>query len=163
MYVSSEAALRIIAYIRTFYRTQGLGDIGPIDLHVFKDEEMERRFGKDVMGNANTLHQINSRRQLTASEFAEVMAHELLHCWMFERGIYPPLDLCEGFCELGAYLFLNHINRPNALFRAQCIMQNPDPIYGDGFRTVNNAYLVGGWAGAIHLISGGQYKVPGLI
>jgi len=163
MYVTSDSALRIIGYIRAFYREQGLGEIGHIDLHVYNDEEMERRFGANIAGNANTQHQINSRRQLTPSEFGEVMAHEMLHCWMFERNIYPPLELCEGFCELGAYLFMQRINKPNALFRAQCIMQNLDPVYGDGFRTVHSAYVVGGWAGAIHLISNGQYKIDGLI
>lgn len=163
MYVTPESALRIISYVRAFYREQGLGEIGHIDLHVFKDEEMKRRFGENVAGTANANHQINSLRQLTPSEFGEVLAHEMLHCWMFERNIYPPLELCEGFCELGAFLFMQRINRPNALFRAQCIMNNPDPVYGDGFRMVYQSYLVGGWSAAIHLISGGLYKIPGLI
>ncbi len=162
-YVTSDSALRIIAYIRAFYREQGLGEIAAIDLHVYRDEEMQRRFGHNVAGNANTAHQINSLRQLTPSEFADVLAHEMLHCWMFERNIYPPHELCEGFCELGAYLFMQRINKPNALFRAQCIMDNPDPVYGEGFRTVYRAYVVGGWAGAIHLITGGQYKIEGLV
>lgn len=163
MLVSAQSALRIITYIRAFYREQGLGEIDHIDLHVFKDEDMDRLFGNNVAGNANTQHEINSRRQLTPSEFAEVMAHEMLHCWMFERNIFPPPKLCEGFCELGAYLFLQRVNRPNALSLAQSILENPDPVYGDGFRLVYNSYIIGGWATVIDLISNGEYKIPGMV
>lgn len=68
------------------------------------------------------------------SKLIEVFAHELGHDWMIAN--YPgvkSLKLREGFSEYCAWM-TNRLFGQERMNRR--IMDNPDPIYGEGFRTV---------------------------
>ncbi|MCX6827365.1 MAG: protein DA1 [candidate division Zixibacteria bacterium] len=81
--------------------------------------------------------------------FIFAMAHELMHVWIFTnapRETDPALS--EGSCNYAAYLVLQMFDSKEADFMRQMIMQNDDPLYGDGFRRVKEfAEKVGltGW------------------
>ena len=68
--------------------------------------------------------------------FGGVLAHELLHVWQNEHRIKLPPHYSEGFCNLGSYLFYKYIDNELSQQHAQWMLENPDPIYGDGFRQV---------------------------
>ena len=80
--------------------------------------------------------------------FAGVCVHELGHVWLVQHNIVNlPLMDEEGFCELLAYRYYSETppavapdepaNSPNAAhFYARRIAENPNPVYGDGFRKV---------------------------
>jgi len=80
---------------------------------------------------------------------AGVLAHELMHVWLFE---HAPLEmddvLIEGSCEYAAYLVLKE--RPGQLAHHCLALQseNESLLYGGGFRSVS-AYVrqagVAGW------------------
>jgi hypothetical protein len=72
--------------------------------------------------------------------FGRVVAHELGHAWLAQFGARP-LDgmVEEGVCELIAYAWLKRTGTPFALALRDQMLHNPDPLYGNGFRTVHAA------------------------
>lgn len=71
---------------------------------------------------------------------AAILAHELCHVFFVEKK-FPELEPAveEGLCELSEYLWLSDRDTPMAKFRQWSTENNPDPIYGDGFRAARKA------------------------
>lgn len=148
--VTAEKAIKLIGYVREFYRSQGLGEIGHIELHVLPKKEMVKRYGRNVEGVACTLGVVNMLRNVKPSRFCEIFAHELLHIWQFEHGYYDvEPSKYEGFCNLGSYLFLMHVATEGCYKCACGMLMNPDPVYGQGLRDMLAVYQQSGWAGCI--------------
>ena len=74
---------------------------------------------------------------LPATLFQGVTMHELGHVWLIAHGIQglPPWGE-EGFCELLAYRYYQHLNTPESRYHVSSTEKNHDPVYGDGFRRV---------------------------
>ena len=72
--------------------------------------------------------------------FEAVAAHELGHAWLFLNR-FPPLPppIEEGICELCEYLWLREQDSPEAIWLLKAMDENPDPIYGEGYRAVRQA------------------------
>lgn len=85
-------------------------------------------------------HKIYMRDYLHKVVFGGVLAHELLHVWQNEHHIKLPQPYCEGFCNMGTYLFYSYLNNELSEKLVENMMRNPDPIYGDGFRTVKQIF-----------------------
>src|SRR5205085_12660892 len=76
-------------------------------------------------------------RGLPPTLFQGVTIHELGHVWLVVQGIKSlPLWAEEGFCELLSYRFYSELATDESRYRAQGIENNPDRVYGDGFRRV---------------------------
>lgn len=73
-------------------------------------------------------------RGLSPIRFQGVVAHELGHVWTALHCVRLQPWAEEGFCELLAYRFYVDLGTAESYFHARCIEENPDPIYGDGFR-----------------------------
>ena len=70
-------------------------------------------------------------------EFISALTHELMHVWLFNNA--PPEidpDLREGSCNYAAYLILQDYSNPEAKFVIENMLNDPDPVYGDGFRRI---------------------------
>lgn len=148
--VTVEKAIKLIGYVREFYRSQGLGEIGHIELHVLSRREMTKRYGRNVEGIACSLGVVYMLRNVKPSKFCEIFAHELLHIWQYEHGFYDvEPSVYEGFCNLGSYLFLIHVGTKGCMECAAHMLINPDPIYGQGFRNMLAQYQTSGWEGCI--------------
>jgi len=69
--------------------------------------------------------------------FIATMAHELMHVWLHENA---PKDidpaLCEGSCNYASYLTMGDYSGTDTDYIKTTLQENPDPIYGDGFRRV---------------------------
>ena len=66
-----------------------------------------------------------------------VALHELGHAWLFLHsvdGLGQPVE--EGFCNTLSYLYHATVNSDEARFCRVVIEHSPDPVYGDGFRSV---------------------------
>jgi hypothetical protein len=64
--------------------------------------------------------------------------HELGHVWLIVHDVQGlPTRAVEGFCELLAYRYYQHLNTPEGRYHASSTEKNPDPIYGDGFRRLH--------------------------
>ncbi len=80
-------------------------------------------------------------RGLPQEQFAGVLAHELGHVWLFVQEIDKlPRDLEEGLCNLFAYLLHQEKTTPDARYCIHLLENNPDSVYGDGFRRAKGLY-----------------------
>ncbi len=77
------------------------------------------------------------------------LAHELMHVWLYDNG---PDDmnpaLCEGSCNYAAYLVLQRYSGKESEYIQTTFKDEPDPVYGDGFRHVAEyveKHGVAGW------------------
>ena len=69
--------------------------------------------------------------------FTEVIAHELMHVWLYTnapKGL--SLALSEGSCNYASFIILNQSYGAMAEFELNNLLTNPDPVYGEGFRRV---------------------------
>jgi hypothetical protein len=91
---------------------------------------------------------------LPAFVFGRVVAHELGHAWLAQfasRPADPAVE--EGVCELIAYAWLKRSGAPYAEELRDEIRTNPDPVYGNGFRTVHTAVQRHGLATVLESMS----------
>ena len=97
-----------------------------------------------IIGNSLN-HKIYILNGLPEIEYNGVLAHELLHAWMFENSIALSNDKCEGFCNLGSALVYKRSNTKlgNILFNN--LENDKDPIYGNGFREMKRVLENKGW------------------
>lgn len=86
---------------------------------------------------------------LPLEEFKAVLAHELLHVWLIEHKVDLSHTNTEGFCNLGAMLVNQTENSPFSLNLLRQLENNPDPVYGDGYRTMKERLDRLGWDGLI--------------
>lgn len=81
-------------------------------------------------------HTIYIFSHLPKVQFAGILAHEMLHLWQNERNISLPLFYTEGFCNVGSYVVYKAINTDLSRHLIKKLKEDPNPIYGDGFRVV---------------------------
>jgi len=90
---------------------------------------------------------------LAKEHFEGVLAHEFGHAWLFGRGVEGcAAPLVEGFCELVRHQWLTRLGTPLALELRRRLEENPDPVYGDGFRLVKARWEAAGPAGVKALL-----------
>lgn len=73
-------------------------------------------------------------------QFAGVLAHELIHLWVDIKNLKLSLNLEEGLCNLGSWLVYTSANTPLSKILIKNLYDNPDPVYGDGFRSILSLY-----------------------
>jgi len=97
-------------------------------------------FVRDGRVISKTVEEIMILYGLPKEFVASIMAHELCHVFIIEKK-FPELEpfVEEGLCELSEYLWLAERDAPMAKYRQWTTENNPDPIYGDGFRTAKKA------------------------
>jgi len=101
-------------------------------------KQVATRDGQEV---ARTIEAVLVLGGLPPVYLENVLAHELGHVWLFiERIDDLPEDLEEGLCNLFAYLLHQEQTSPEARHCMQLLDENPDPIYGDGFRRARAIY-----------------------
>jgi hypothetical protein len=66
-----------------------------------------------------------------------VLAHELMHVWLFANSPQPQdQQMCEGTCQYAAYLALQNDPSEDAKFFLDHLLEQDDEIYGQGFQKV---------------------------
>lgn len=69
------------------------------------------------------------------------IAHELMHIWLFQNTHNEhEAELEEGSCNYVAYLFAKTLNTKTAQDIVKQLENEPDPVYGDGFRKVKKVF-----------------------
>ena len=56
-----------------------------------------------------------------------------------------PSQIAEGMCNLASYYVYHSIDFPLARIYEKQLFDDPDPIYGDGFRAIYDIYKDNGW------------------
>lgn len=103
-------------------------------------------------------HTIYILSHLTKIEFAGTLAHEMLHVWQTQNGIFLSPKLTEGLCNMGSYLMYNTLASSLTKIYLKNLSENPDPIYGDGFREIYRYFEELGWRGLIKSIRENKIK-----
>lgn len=145
----------ITEYVRKHLSDVGLDGIPDFILHRVELDELHKISGSASEGCAtyDGVHSdIYVLKYLSKTCYAGVLAHEMLHLWQYRNGLSPRQDICEGFCNLGSYEIYKAIGTDVALSRISGLEQDPDPIYGNGFRRVKSVYDTGGWSMVIDKI-----------
>ena len=78
--------------------------------------------------------------------FKAVLAHELLHVYLFENGLDLRSDIREGFCNLGSEMIYKNDNSEFAQFRLRNMMESQDPDYGIGYQKMSRELERKGWS-----------------
>lgn len=114
-------------------------------------KSMASLIGMALGQKSKMTHSVYILDHLIKIEFAATLAHEFMHIWQNENGVKLEPKKCEGLCNLGAWLIYNKITSANTPYLLKSLMENPDPIYGDGFRYVYNRYQELGTEGILNL------------
>ena len=88
--------------------------------------------------------------------FKETLAHECGHVWLNDRNSRlnrSGIQEVEGFCNLLAYKVLLFEFSEESKTTRQNMLDNPDPIYGDGFRMMKQRADMEGWSNFLARIS----------
>jgi hypothetical protein len=79
-------------------------------------------------------------QDLPMLKFGTTVAHEAMHSYMTQNGFgQVPVRIAEGLCQLLAYAWVIRQDGILAAAERRLIEENPDPIYGDGFRQAYQA------------------------
>jgi hypothetical protein len=165
-------AKEVLAYDNAF-GTEALQKVGldlgagapvPIRLDtVAAVEALEGPLDKGVNGltqtHVTTVHGVVAARtiqgivvvgELAKEHFEGILAHEFGHVWLFRNQLdqRSPI-LVEGFCELVRYRWLDKLASPLAADLLRRMIENVDPIYGDGFRQMKDAWDRAGIQGVL--------------
>ena len=105
-------------------------------------KKIDPRTGKTVSSRVSSVqkrHFIYILSSLPDAEYRHAVVHELTHDWLGEY--YPRVkaaEIREGVCEYMAYLFLEDDRKTDAGVKLALarMENNPDPVYGDGFRLI---------------------------
>ncbi len=151
-----------IAYVRRLLESNGVNNLPPdipitlVDqrqlkelasyysdaMHGFTDHNMQTRNGRVVSRDSHIY--ILSHMPLTM--FRAVLAHELMHVYLFERGLDLRSDIREGFCNLGSAMVYKDTPSEYAKFRLLNLEKSQDPDYGIGYRKMTGELNRKGWS-----------------
>lgn len=94
-----------------------------------------------VLPGHRVIHQrIRLQPGLSALATSAVLSHEVFHILSAMHRLRLPLLLEEGAANLMQYLFLRHQRSDEAAALQLALLNDPDPIYGEGFRLARHAY-----------------------
>ncbi|NIO28577.1 MAG: protein DA1 [Candidatus Latescibacteria bacterium] len=86
-------------------------------------------------------------------QMISTLAHELTHVWQFINGqLKQEQALSEGSCNFASYLVLRKIGGREGEFIIENMLNDKDPIYGEGFRRVKRYAEKNGLASWLKLL-----------
>ena len=120
---------------------KNLSSVNSNDMRAFTDQRSEQINGQIVSRKSH----IYVLTHLPLTVFKAILAHELLHVYLFEHDLDLPSDVREGFCNLGSELVYEYENTPLADFHLQNMKKNRHPDYGAGYRKMSEQLNQKGW------------------
>ena len=98
-------------------------------------EKINENFTIFILSN---LHDIN---------FRAVLAHEMLHVYLFKNDISLKESLVEGFCNLGAkHVYNSNLENKISELKLESMYKSDHPEYGKGFRIMDSELERHGWS-----------------
>ena len=86
-------------------------------------------------------------------EFEAVLAHELLHSWLYQNKISLSHASIEGFCNLGRYLIYKNDNTYFSNIHLQAMENSEDLAYGIEYKYLKAQLKQMGWKDLISSIT----------
>jgi len=110
-------------------------------MHGFTENNIQTLGGKVISKDSH----IYILSHLPLTMFRAVLAHELLHVYLFGRDLELRSDIREGFCNLGSELVYKDNHSDYARFRLLNMEMSEDPDYGYGYRKMSKLLDKRGW------------------
>ena len=147
-------ALRLLTQVSRRLERFGMKvDLGEIRLRMVGHKELQRlakrrtdslRGFTDYREDKNFFGRVTKRdidvyvlHGMPETEVLATLAHELAHVWQFLRGrLKNDRAWREGSCNYASYLVLSGYDDDEARYAMQNLLDDPDPVYGEGFRRV---------------------------
>lgn len=145
---STKDVSQVYSYVIKVFERYGVDYMPHIPVLIISREQMREEAGNELtvgLAYTHTFHdgeqafEIHIIAGLTKLDFAEVLAHEIMHTWINQNQITMSSKAdVEGLCNYASYIVLRSVNTTYAKNLISAMMQNPDPIYGQGFRDVKS-------------------------
>jgi len=145
---STKDVSQIYTYVVEVFRRYGVDYMPHIPVIIISKEQMYKEAkNRRTVGLAyvseypdgEQVFEVHMIAGLTKLDFAEVLAHEIMHTWINQNNIsFTNKADEEGLCNYASYIVLSSVGNSYAKSLINAMMQNPDPIYGEGFRIVKN-------------------------
>jgi hypothetical protein len=122
----------------------GIRTVRPVLVQLASPEMLRGIAGHDALGatvsRGTDVVDLFVRQDLPLLKFGTTVAHEVMHSYMTQNDFgQVPSRVAEGLCQLLAYAWIIRQNGMLATAERRQIEDNPDPIYGDGFRQAREA------------------------
>ena len=143
---STKDVSEIYSFIINVFKTHNITYMPHIPVKIISGREMKNKSRSSrTIGLAYTTtfpdgeqaFEIYIISGLSRMEFADVLAHEIMHTWINQNHIKIKKSADEeGLCNYASYITLKYISNNQSSQLISEMMSNPDPIYGAGFRNV---------------------------
>ena len=135
---------RVLPAVKRQLTTLGIRTITPVRVKLAPSELLQRTVGNHALGatvfQGNEVINILVLHDLPFVRFGATVAHEVMHAYMTQNRFgRVPSQVAEGLCQLLAYAWVIRQEGILATAERRQIEENPDPIYGDGFRQAYEA------------------------
>lgn len=122
----------------------GIRTVSPIRVQLASSEKLRGIAGNHALGvtvsRGEEVINLLVLQDLPLLKFGTTVAHETMHSYMTQNGFgQVPVRIAEGMCQLLAYAWVIRQDGILAAAERWLIEENPDPIYGDGFRQAREA------------------------
>jgi hypothetical protein len=95
------------------------------------------RYSSSTEGESDSISTVYILHGMPRVDAIATLAHELTHVWQLTEGRKENDDaLCEGSSNYAGYLVLKEYPGPETEFLIKKMVENRDPVYGEGFRRV---------------------------
>lgn len=102
--------------------------------------------GNRIVEEKNTIYILHG---MPETMFRGVLAHELMHAWMnMNKILNAPPKIREGSANYASYIVYATDKSDWAMFLIENLRKNPDTVYGDGFREIEeyvNQFGIPSW------------------
>jgi Protein DA1 len=122
----------------------GIRTVRPVRVQLASPELLHEIAGSHVLGatvsRGTDVVDLFVLQDLPLLKFGTTVAHEVMHSYMTQNefGQLPP-HVAEGLCQLLAFAWIIRQGGILATAERRQIEENPDAIYGDGFRQAYEA------------------------
>ena len=111
------------------------------DIQGYTKYEYEKVNNK-IMGESFEIYILSHLHKIV---FEAVLAHELMHVYLFKNNIKLSSQKREGFCNLGSRLVYEDYNDQFSNIKLDLMKKNKDPDYGKGFIIMSKILKQNGW------------------
>lgn len=134
-----------------------------IPVNLLLKEQLEEMSGPNTLGlthsvlrgRTRSVPSISMCNGLPRQVFMGTMMHEYTHAWLFLKTgkMHRSRMLEEGICDFVSYLYQVYCGEAAASYFVKQLDENPDPIYGDGFRRVKAFAAANGSAAVVNQLA----------
>lgn len=135
---------RMLPRIKRQLVALGIRTVSPVQVKLIPPGKLHGIAGDHALGvtvsQGEKVIDLLILQDLPLLKFGTTVTHETMHSFMTQNGFGRiPAHIAEGLCQLLAYAWVIRQDGMLATAERKQIEDNPDPVYGDGFRQAYEA------------------------